>query len=228
MASQCLGSGAARGRQGVGGDQGPIPPCDRRCDRRLRLHVIIVSEPSAEAARRVRTDRSTPARSCSSAAHNDTPRHADARPISVHTRSAREDLRPLRSPRDRPTSAHRHQGRRDAASLARCASATLDPGDPTQKRPGMRERGASRSSPPATGRAKSMPDTAATNGVQRGARGTPIVTSRRSPQPIIAGQRLFLLGGGSRIRTLEGISRLIYSPPEYPTHSDLAEEFGPV
>ena len=47
--------------------------------------LIIVSEPSAEAARRVRTGRYTPARSRSSAAHNDIPRHADSQPISVHT-----------------------------------------------------------------------------------------------------------------------------------------------
>jgi hypothetical protein len=47
--------------------------------------VIIVSEPSAEVARRVRTGRSAPVRSRSSAAYNDTPRYADARPISVHT-----------------------------------------------------------------------------------------------------------------------------------------------
>jgi hypothetical protein len=46
--------------------------------------VIIVSEPSAQVARRVRTERSAPVRSRSSAAHNDTPRYADARPISVH------------------------------------------------------------------------------------------------------------------------------------------------
>ncbi len=38
-----------------------------------------------------------------------------------------------------------------------------------------------------------MPDTAVTNGVQRAATGTPIVTPRRSPQPVIAGQGLFLL-----------------------------------
>jgi hypothetical protein len=47
--------------------------------------VIIVSEPSAKVARRVRTGRSTPARSRSSAAHNDIPRYADAQRISVHT-----------------------------------------------------------------------------------------------------------------------------------------------
>jgi WD40 repeat protein len=57
----------------------------------------------------------------------------------------------------------------------------------------MRERGASRSSPPATGRAKSVPDAAVTNGVQRAATGTPTVTPRRNPSPVIAGQGLFLL-----------------------------------
>jgi hypothetical protein len=50
-----------------------------------RVTVIIVSEPSAEAPPRVRIERSSPARSRSSAAHNDTPRHTDAWPISVHT-----------------------------------------------------------------------------------------------------------------------------------------------
>lgn len=49
------------------------------------LAVIIVSGPSAKAAQRVRTGRYTPAGSRSSATHNDTPRHADTRPISVHT-----------------------------------------------------------------------------------------------------------------------------------------------
>jgi len=48
--------------------------------------VIIVSEPSAEAARPVRTDQSTLARSRSSAAHNDPPRHADAQPVRVYTK----------------------------------------------------------------------------------------------------------------------------------------------
>jgi hypothetical protein len=47
--------------------------------------MIIVSEPSAEATQPVRTERSIPACSRSSAAHNDTPKHADARPIRVHT-----------------------------------------------------------------------------------------------------------------------------------------------
>jgi hypothetical protein len=81
--------------------------------------VIIVSEPSAEAARRASTGRSIPARSRNSTPHNDTPQHADARPISVHAEVLARDPRPLNSPRDRPTSAHRHQGRRHAASLAR-------------------------------------------------------------------------------------------------------------
>ena len=47
--------------------------------------VIIVSEPSAEATRRVRTRRYTLACCRSSAAPNDTPGCADAQPISVHT-----------------------------------------------------------------------------------------------------------------------------------------------
>jgi hypothetical protein len=47
--------------------------------------VIIVSESSAEATRRVRAGRSTPVHSRSSAAHNDTSSHSDARRISVHT-----------------------------------------------------------------------------------------------------------------------------------------------
>ncbi len=42
--------------------------------------MIVVSEPSAEAVRRVRTGRSPPARSRSSAAHNDIPRHTDVQP----------------------------------------------------------------------------------------------------------------------------------------------------
>jgi hypothetical protein len=47
--------------------------------------VIIVSESSAKVTLRVRTERCAPVRSRSSAAHNDTLRYADARPISVHT-----------------------------------------------------------------------------------------------------------------------------------------------
>jgi hypothetical protein len=49
------------------------------------LAVIIVSESSAEAVRRVRTGRYPPARNHSSAAHNDTPKQANAQQISVHT-----------------------------------------------------------------------------------------------------------------------------------------------
>jgi hypothetical protein len=76
----------------------------------------------------------------------------------------------------------------------------------------MRGTGGKQVQPTNTGRAKLVPDTAVIDGVQRGATETPIVTPRRRPQPLIAGQGLFLLGGGSRIRTLEGISRRIYSP----------------
>ena len=54
---------------------------------RPALNMIIVSEPSAEATQAVRTARYTPAHHRSSAAHNDTPRHADVRPISVRRRA---------------------------------------------------------------------------------------------------------------------------------------------
>jgi hypothetical protein len=47
--------------------------------------MIIISEPSADATRPVRPDRFAPGRRRSSAARNDTPRHADAQLISVHT-----------------------------------------------------------------------------------------------------------------------------------------------
>jgi hypothetical protein len=47
--------------------------------------MIIISEPSAEATRPVRTSRYTSARLRSSTARNDTLRCADVRPISVHT-----------------------------------------------------------------------------------------------------------------------------------------------
>jgi hypothetical protein len=104
--------------------------------------MIIVSESSAEATRRVRTGRSTPVCSRSSAARNDTPGKQTTRPISVHAEVLARDLRPLNSPRDRPASAHRSQGRRDAASLTRWRKRHPNgPGAPTQRRPGMRDRG---------------------------------------------------------------------------------------
>jgi hypothetical protein len=59
--------------------------------------VIIVSEPSAEVTRRVLTERSVPVRSRSSAAHNDTLRYSDARPISVHTKVLAAALSPQTS-----------------------------------------------------------------------------------------------------------------------------------
>jgi len=156
--------------------------------------------------------RCAPAGRRSSAAHNDTPRHADIRPIRVHTKV----LARISVPSTVPGIVLRRltglKGAAIAASLRDGASATLDPGEPTQRRPGMREQGASRSSPPATGRAKSVPDTTATHGVQRGATETQPVAPRPRARPVIAGQTPFLLRGGSRIRTLEGISRRIYSP----------------
>jgi hypothetical protein len=74
----------------------------------------------------------------------------------------------------------------------------------------MRERGWNRSSPPATGRAKSLPDAAVTNGVQRGATGTPTVTPHYGPWLSSQVRDRSCWCGGSRIRTLEGISRRIY------------------
>ena len=77
----------------------PPAPVNRRPPPPLQaVQVITVSKSSVEATRRVRTSRSSPARSRMSAARSDTLSHADARPISVHTRSAHRDLRPLRSP----------------------------------------------------------------------------------------------------------------------------------
>jgi hypothetical protein len=49
----------------------------------------------------------------------------------------------------------------------------------------MRERGTSRSSPPATGRAKSVPDAA-------GSHGDTDRRTQQTPQPVLAGQGLFL------------------------------------
>jgi hypothetical protein len=58
--------------------------------------VIIVSETSAEVTPRVRTERSAPVRNRSSATHNHTTRHADARPISVHTEVLAGSKRPCK------------------------------------------------------------------------------------------------------------------------------------
>jgi hypothetical protein len=60
------------------------PPCLPDCFQ-TPPEMIVVSKSSAEAMRGVRTDRYTPARRPTSAAHHDTPKNANARPISVHT-----------------------------------------------------------------------------------------------------------------------------------------------
>jgi hypothetical protein len=73
------------------------------------------------------------------------------------------------------------------------ASVILDSADPTQNPAGREGTEARTSNPRATSRAKYVPDAAVTHGVQRGATGTPIVTPERTPRPVIAGQRLFLL-----------------------------------
>jgi hypothetical protein len=65
--------------------------------------MIIVSEPSAKAAPRVSTDRCTRARNRKSAARSDTPRQPSARPIRVHTRSARKGSP---SPQESPGSSY--------------------------------------------------------------------------------------------------------------------------
>ena len=59
-------------------------PATGRPRTRQELTIITVSGPSAKAAQRVRADRHTPARSHSSAPHNNTPRYTDARPVRVH------------------------------------------------------------------------------------------------------------------------------------------------
>ena len=59
--------------------------CHQAQPSALARNMIIVSRPSAEATQPVSTGRYTPARRRSSAARNDTPRCADAQPISVHT-----------------------------------------------------------------------------------------------------------------------------------------------
>src|SRR5437763_1866939 len=60
---------------------------------RLVLNMIIISESSAEATQPERTGRYTPARRRSSAPRNDTPRYANAWPISVHTEEVTGSIR---------------------------------------------------------------------------------------------------------------------------------------
>jgi hypothetical protein len=63
----------------------PTPHATRLVLPASALNMIVVSESSAEVTQLGRTRRYTPAGCRSSAARNDTPRYADARPISVHT-----------------------------------------------------------------------------------------------------------------------------------------------
>jgi hypothetical protein len=58
---------------------------------KLRTEVIIVSGSSAEAVRPNRTHRSPLTYNRSSTERNDTPRHANVRPISVHTEEISSD-----------------------------------------------------------------------------------------------------------------------------------------
>jgi hypothetical protein len=64
----------------------------------LALNMIIISESSAKAAQPVRTGRSAPVCSCSSAAHHDTHQQADAQRISVHTEVITDSIRAARYP----------------------------------------------------------------------------------------------------------------------------------
>jgi hypothetical protein len=75
--------------------------------------MIIISESSAEATRPVRTDRCTPARGRSSAAQNNSPKHTDARSISVQTKVLAGGLRPFTFPGDRSASRHCRDGASD-------------------------------------------------------------------------------------------------------------------
>jgi len=155
--------------------------------------MIIISEPSAKATRRVNTGRSTSVFSCSSAGDSDTP--------DTRTHSESEFTHEVLAGDDDPPLTRR------------------------RGQPGAREGGGSGSSPPPTGCAKSVPDTAVTNGVQREATGTPTVTPRRRLRHIIAGQTPFVLRGGSRIRTLVGVRRRIYRPL-YTSVNDLPQILG--
>lgn len=114
-------------------------PVNHRPSALSKLHpqMITVSEPSAKAARRVCTGRSTPARSRSSAPRSDTPRHPDAWPIRIHT----EALPPgSPSPHGSPGSSYAASsslGRLDGDSYA---MAPVPPSTRRRGRPGMRER----------------------------------------------------------------------------------------
>jgi hypothetical protein len=77
--------GYRRGRPGRYSGYCPLPGCAPGVTARWALHMIIVSESSAEATGPVRTGRSTTVCSGSSVVRNDTPRYTNARPISVHT-----------------------------------------------------------------------------------------------------------------------------------------------
>jgi len=81
---------------------------------RLGLSMIIVSEPSVKATQPVHVGRSTPTRNRSSATHQDPPRHADIRPISVHT-DERAELEPRTGRRDAAQTDHRELARDERA-----------------------------------------------------------------------------------------------------------------
>lgn len=81
------------------------PKHDRRSSAvsQTRPHMIIVSEPSAEATQLARTGRCTPARRRSSTACTDALRYVGGPPIRVHAEEVTEISVPPRRRRDRPT-----------------------------------------------------------------------------------------------------------------------------
>lgn len=71
--------------------------------------MIIISESSADVTQPVRMGRHTAACSRSSAAHDDTQKYTDARPISVHTE---EVTKSKYQPAHRAPLAREHKARR--------------------------------------------------------------------------------------------------------------------
>ena len=151
--------------------------------------MIIVSEPPAKAARRVSTGRVTRARNRSPAARRDIPGQPDARPIRVHTNLCSQGVS---VPSDVPGIVLRRlagiKGTYGVAS-AMAQAPPLTPWTRRRGRPGTRERGESRSSPPTIPPCQIR---ARCSGDQRSTAGTLIVTARRKPRPVIASQGPFV------------------------------------
>jgi hypothetical protein len=146
--------------------------------------------------------------------HGESPALADRISLTVHRNTSL--LTPRDSPllcktgvsvasrrRDHPTSPRRHQ---------EMAQTPLDLVDPMQRPTACGETGNRRSSPP---NHRPCQIRARYSGDQRSTVGSHGDTDRHAPtktSTVIAGQAPLLQRGGSRIRTLEGISPRIYSP----------------